>query len=139
MSGGTWQDGWTRRAYVDIGPYRVRQLLAGDQIGSAIEEAGNNPEAVFRIGHYLFWRWALSVSSDGHTERHGVFSFIVHSIVITVVFAVVFSLLGMAWGLLGWIGFGLWAAHTYMNVSARFGSSVPEKRMVPEAESSGAS
>lgn len=123
MSSGTWKEGWSRRAYVDLGPYRVRQLLASDQIGSAIEESGSDPELEVRIGHYLFWRWALAVSSNGHTERQGAFSFLFHSAIISVLFMIVGTVLGLIWGLLGLGVFGLWCAHMFLNFSARFGSS----------------
>src|SRR5690606_38748902 len=86
MSSGVWKEGWSRRAYVDIGQHRVRNLLASDQIGSAIEEAADDPRLVVRVGHYLFWRWALSVTSNGHTERQGFFGFWLHTLVISGLF-----------------------------------------------------
>lgn len=123
MSRGSWKEGWSRQAYVDLGPYRVRQLLTSDQIGSAIEESGSDPELEVRLGHYLFWRWALSVSSNGHTERHSAFSFLFHSCIITFLFMIVGLVLSAMWGLFGLAVFGLWCTHMVMNVSARFGSA----------------
>ncbi len=128
VSGGVWQAGWARVPYIDIGPYRVRNVLANDQIGSAIREAAGDPEAVVRFGRYLFWRWALSVSHDGHTERHGIVSFFFHGAIISLLFLVCVALAAWIWGLLGWAVFGLWMTHAYMNFSARFASDRPAER-----------
>lgn len=133
MSSGTWKEGWSRRAYVDIGPYRLRNFLASDQIGSAIEEDGDDPRVVIRVGHYLFWRWALSVTSDDHSERQGFFGFWLHTLVITGVFCIVNLVLFSLLGVLGWLGVGLWGVHMYMNFSARNGSDLPRDDGVPEA------
>lgn len=125
VSRGIWKDGWARTAYADIGRYRVRNLLANDQIGSAIEEAAGDPHAVVRIGRYLFWRWALSVTHDGHTERHGIFSFFFHGAITSLLFLFFIALAAVVWGPFGWAAFALWVTHIYMNVTARFGSDIP--------------
>ena len=133
ISGGIWKDGWTRRSYIDLGPYRLRTVIIREEVSSALSEATDDPNVVVRVGHYLFWRWALSVTSDGHTERHGIFSFLFHSLIITILVSMVNSVIFWVFGALGWVLVAIWALHMYLNFSARFGSAMPDRDAMPGA------
>lgn len=133
VSEGTWDGRWTRRAYVDLGPFRVRSVITDSQMGTALGEARDDPDSVIRLGHMLVGRWVLSVTSDGHTERQGLFMFLLCNLAVTFIIPIVFLILAVIiseltfsrhvvmWPLL--IGAAIWAAQMVMNFKARFGSS----------------
>lgn len=145
LSEGTWKNGTTGRAYVDIGPYRLRRVMLRDNIDSALSEASDDPDVVIRVGHLLAYRWVLSVTSGEHTERQGLFFFLlvtlcgafVHFIVLLLLAVYVSDYLyvGTPFGLI--VVFGLapkiallvllllaarWLCNTWMNFAALFGS-----------------
>lgn len=131
MSEGTWDGGWTRRAYVDLGPFRVRGLVADAQMGSALEEFGDHAATEIRLGHMLIGRWVLAVTSDGHSERQGIVMFLLCNLALTLMFLILSALfallasdLGGARSFQSWLmlpGLGLCALQLWLNVKARFG------------------
>ncbi|ENO88256.1 hypothetical protein [Thauera linaloolentis] len=143
VSDGMWESGWRRRAYIDLGPYRLRDLVTDPQMDCVLDEAGGDPDSVIRLGHFLTWRWLLSVTREGRTERQEPILFILSTVTITLAFAVGgFICLFFAVGLLDAVGGGLlhgllkplstmllglglplvWAVHMVMNFRAWSGS-----------------
>ncbi len=131
LSEGTWDGRWTRRAYVDLGPYRVRGVVADAQMGSALQEFGDSAATEIRLGQMLIGRWVLAVTAEGHSERQGIVMFVLCSLALTLIFvllsalfAVVVSDLGGARSFQGWLmlpGLALWALQMWLNAKARFG------------------
>lgn len=143
VSDGMWESGWRRRAYIDLGPYRLRDLVTDPQMDCVLDEAGGDPDSVVRLGHFLLWRWLLSVTREGRTERQAPILFILSTLAITLAFVVGgFICLFFAVGVLGAVDgerlYGLlellstmllglvfplvWAVHMVMNFRAWSGS-----------------
>ncbi|MFE3837457.1 hypothetical protein [Pseudogemmobacter sonorensis] len=131
VSEGTWDGRWTRRAYVDLGPFRVRGVVADAQMGSALEEFGDSAATGIRLGHMLVGRWVLAVTSEGHSERQGMVMFLLCNLALTLAFAILSALfavvasdLGGARSFQSWLmlpGLALWALQMWLNFKARFG------------------
>jgi hypothetical protein len=148
VSEGTWDGGWKRRTYIDLGEYRLRDVVTDMRMDSALDEAADDPGSVVGLGHFLVWRWVLSVSRDGRTERQGLMRFILSILAATAAFAASgLVCLSIAIGAVDAVDSGrlrellqlsgialpglvlplLWAAHMVMNFKAWCGARASRK------------
>jgi hypothetical protein len=88
VSEGIWDGGWKYRAYIELGQYRLWDVVTDMRMDSALDEAADDPGSVVGLGHFLVWRWVLSVTRDGRTERQGLMHFILSIVAVTAAFAI---------------------------------------------------
>lgn len=126
-----WEGHWRSRAYIDFGRYRLGDVVTCPRMDRVLDECGSDPDAVVRLGHFLIWRWVLSVSSGGRIERQGLLPFALGLLLITATFAVGgfvclfigIGVLEMADGVLPGLALAvLWAVHMAMNLKAWLGA-----------------
>ena len=122
---------WQRRIYIDLGRYRLREVVTCPRMDCALDESCADSAPVVRLGHFLFWRWVLSVSCGGRIERSGLMPFILGLLAITAAFAVGgfvclfigIGVLEMAGGVsLALVLLLLWILHMAMNFKAWLGA-----------------
>ncbi|MCV2217246.1 hypothetical protein [Thauera sp. Sel9] len=126
-----WEGHWRRRTYLDFGRYRLKDVVTCPRMDRVLDECGSDPDAVVRLGHFLVWRWVLSVSRGGRVERQAFLLFALGLLAITAVFAgggfvclfICIGVLETVDGVLPGLAFPvLWATHMAMNLRAWLGT-----------------
>lgn len=126
-----WEGRWRRRTYLDFGRYRLKDVVTCSRMDRALDECGGDPDAVVRLGHFLLWRWVLSVSSGGRVERQAFPLFALGLLAISAAFAgggfvcllISIGVLETVDGTLPGLALAvLWAMHMAMNLRAWLGT-----------------